>query len=248
MSTDKQIAQMLRLMASNEVVEVTNRWGSVKKLAGLAFIAEQFGFAYYGAEQSGANDGAVKMQLYRDPSPYAQQRAAATWAQFPQAGNGGPLPGIQPGGKLKPVPEAAPAVELLKARINFDLTGKSAEKRMMWGAIGFTVGGAIGVARGDFFGLTMGIGLGLWAFCMALLGFGFIWTRRRNQKYAALLASAGFVPVRDETGRTRFLRPDQQLPGHANPFANPYGAGPAPQGRNPYSGGPQGAAPYGPPQ
>ncbi|WP_327358567.1 hypothetical protein [Streptomyces sp. NBC_01304] len=208
----RQISKMFQLMASGEAVELTSPMASVKKLAKLAFIAEQFGYQYADATQSGGQNNALKMLILPDQSPAAQQRAAQNWAQFPQAGSDGPLPPFQPD-----------AMELLKARINFDLTGKSAEKRMIWGAVGITAGSAYGaVSAGD--GAVFVIAA--WAGLMVLLGAGFVWTRKRNAKFAALLQSAGFTPVPDETGRVRLVPPGGQLPGHGNPFGGP---GPIPQ-------------------
>ncbi|MEW2581698.1 hypothetical protein [Streptomyces virginiae] len=39
-------------------------------------------------------------------------------------------------------------------------------------------------------------------------------------KPLAALTSAGFVPVRDGSGRQSFLRPGRQLPGRTRPFAS----------------------------
>ncbi len=116
------------------------------------------------------------------------------------------------------------AFELLKARINFDLTGKSAEKRIGYGALGVSVGSVIiayrlGGTSDDFV-----IAAVIWLALMAILGIGFVVTRKRNAKFAARLQAAGFAPVTDETGRVRYLPPGGRMPGHGNPFgAGPYG-------------------------
>lgn len=240
----RQIRKMFQLMGSGEAVELTSAMASVKKLSRLACIAEQFGYQYVDTRQSGGRNGALKMYIVPDPSPYAQQRAAQNRAQYPQAANDGPLPDCPPD-----------ALDLLKARINFDLTGKSAEKRMALGAVGITVGVLIAALRtGDSTWAA-----GFWVFAMALLGIGIVVTRKRNAKFAARLQAAGFVQYADETGRVRFLPPGTQLPGQGNPFANgapagPYGQG-APAGPpagaygqqqpGPYGAPPQQAAPYG---
>lgn len=240
----RQIRKMFQLMGSGEAVELTSAMASVKKLSRLACIAEQFGYQYVDTRQSGGRNGALKMYIVPDPSPHAQQRAAQNRAQYPQAANDGPLPDCPPD-----------ALDLLKARINFDLTGKSAEKRMALGAVGITVGVLIAALRtGDSTWAA-----GFWVFAMVLLGIGVVVTRKRNAKFAARLQSAGFVQYADETGRVRFLPPGTQLPGQGNPFANgapagPYGQG-APAGPpagaygqqqpGPYGAPPQQAAPYG---
>ncbi|MFD2690295.1 hypothetical protein ACFS5L_36425 [Streptomyces phyllanthi] len=202
----RQTRKMLQLMASGEPVEVTSAMASVKKLARLAHTAQQFGYEYADVRQGGGNSGALKMLIVPDPAPQARQRAAQNRARYPNAGDGVSLPPI--------VPEA---FELLKARINFDLTGKSAEKRMGFGALGLTVGMAIGVARAGEDGVPFVIAS--WLGLMAILGVGFVVTRKRNARFAARLRAAGFAQVTDETGRVRYLPPGGQLPGHGNPFA-----------------------------
>ncbi|WP_055611323.1 hypothetical protein, partial [Streptomyces phaeochromogenes] len=216
--SNRQVQKMFQLMASGEAVEVTSPMASVKKLARLAFVAQQFGYEYADVRQGGGHNGALKMLIVPDPGPHARQRAAQNWAQFPQAASGGPLPPFVPD-----------ALELLKARINFDLTGKSAEKRMLYGALGGTLGCVVLALRtgGDGVAFT-GSGI-VWALLVGVLGIGFAVTRKRNAKFAARLRAAGFTPVTDETGRVRYLPHGAQLPGHANPF----GAGP-PSATGPY--------------
>jgi hypothetical protein len=203
---------MLRLMAGGEPVQVTSAMASVKKLAKLAFVAQQFGYEYADVRQGGANNSSLVMLIVPDPSPYARARAAQNWAQYPNAGDGVSLPPFVPD-----------ALELLKARINFDLTGRSTEKRMLFAAIGATVGaGAVAVQDGGGALLWAGI---LWVVLMGILGVGFVVNRRRNAKFAARLQAAGFMPVADESGRVRYLPPGAlgQLPGQGNPFAQqPY--------------------------
>ncbi len=128
----RQTRKMLQLMASGEPVELTSAMASVKKLARLAFTAQQFGYEYADVRQGGGNNSQLKMLIVPDPSPQARARAAQNRAQYPNAGDGVSVPPLVPD-----------AFELLKARINFDLTGKSGEKRMGYGAIGVSIGCAI---------------------------------------------------------------------------------------------------------
>ncbi|MET8668376.1 hypothetical protein [Streptomyces tendae] len=239
----RQTQKMLQLMASGEPVQLTSRMSSVKKLAKLAFVAQQFGYEYADVRQSGGNNAALTMLLVPDPSPQARTRAAQNWAQYPNAGDGVSLPPLVPD-----------AFELLKARINFDLTGKNAQKNMGYGALGGTVACVViafreGGSSDDF--VLSGI---IWLVLMVALGLGFLVTRKRNAKFAARLQAAGFMPVADETGRVRYLPPGGQLPGHGNPFGaapggygqpapGPYGAQPPQQ---PYGGPPQAPQPYAP--
>ncbi|EFL32494.1 integral membrane protein [Streptomyces viridochromogenes DSM 40736] len=212
---------MLRLMASGEPVELTSPMASVKKLARLAFIAQQFGYEYADVRQSSGRNGALTMLVLPDPSPQARARAGQNWAQYPNASDGVSLPPLVPD-----------AFELLKARINFDLTGKNAEKRMGYAALGVTVGCVVlalrsGGESSDF--VAAGV---VWLLVMAVFGIGLLVTRRRNAKFAARLQAAGFTPVREESGRLRYLPPGAQPPGQGNPF-----------GGGPYAGGPYGGAP-----
>ncbi|MCP3771332.1 hypothetical protein [Streptomyces sp. MAR25Y5] len=210
----RQTRKMLRLMASGEPVELTSAMASVKKLARLAFIAQQFGYEYADVRQGGGNDNQLKMLIVPDPDPQARARAAQNWAQYPNAGDGVSVPPLVPN-----------AFELLKARINFDLTGKSAEKGLAIGALAATIGCGAMVVRfeGESSGLV--IAGGVWLLLMAFLGVGLVVTRKRNAKFAARLQAAGFTPVADGTGRVRYLPPGRRIPGHGNPFGNgPYGA------------------------
>ncbi|GAA2762841.1 hypothetical protein GCM10010103_18820 [Streptomyces paradoxus] len=217
----RQMQKMLRLMASGEPVELTSPMASVKKLARLAFVAQQFGYEYADVRQSSGRNGALTMLLLPDPSPQARARAGQNWARYPDAADGVSVPPVVPD-----------AFELLKARINFDLTGKNAEKRMGYGALGVTIGCAIlgfrfGGQSDDF--VAAGV---VWVLLMAVFGIGLVVTRKRNAKFAARLQAAGFLPVTDENGRTRYLPPGAQPPGQGNPFApGPY----AQQAPGPYA-------------
>ncbi|MFD9442249.1 hypothetical protein ACFWBR_29135 [Streptomyces sp. NPDC060006] len=238
--SSRQVRKMFQLMAGGEPVELTSPMASVKKLARLAYIAEQFGYQYADVRQGGGNNSALKMLIVPDASPQARARAAQNWAQFPQASGGGPLPPFVPD-----------ALELLKARINFDLTGKSAEKRMAWGAVGFTVGCVILALRTGGDGIDFAVSGVFWVVLMGVLGLGLVVTRKRNAKFAARLQAAGFIPVTDETGRVRYLSqglqmPGGQLPGSApgqgNPFGAQYGQQSGHQYGSPY-GNPHGVPP-----
>ncbi|WP_079661916.1 hypothetical protein [Streptomyces sp. 3214.6] len=210
----QQVQNMLRLMAGGGPVELTSPMASVKKLARLAFVAQQFGYEYADVRQGGSRGSALKMLIVPDPAPQARARAAQNWAQYPNVSDGVSLPPVVPD-----------AFELLKARINFDLTGKNAEKRMGYGALGVTAGCAIlGVRLGgtntDFIAAAV-----TWVVLMGVFGIGFVVTRHRNAKFAARLQAAGFARVTDETGRVRYLPPGA-MAGYGQ---SPYGGGfPAP--------------------
>ncbi|MGY4982901.1 hypothetical protein ACWCYL_38135 [Streptomyces sp. 900105755] len=197
----RQVRKMFQLMASGEPVELTNAWASVKKLARLAFVAQQFGYEYADARHTGSRNNVLKLLIVPDHSPQGRARAAQNWAQYPNAADGVSLPPLVPD-----------AVELLKARIQFDLTGKNAEKRMLLGAGGITLGLVLAAARaGGSAGAFVVSGV-VWAVLMAVMGLGFFVTRGRNAKFAQRLQAAGFVPVTGEGGRVRYLPPGTPMP------------------------------------
>ncbi|MEU9209460.1 hypothetical protein AB0D27_16295 [Streptomyces sp. NPDC048415] len=200
----RQVRKMFQLMASGEPIELTSAMASVKKLGRLAFIAQQFGYEYADVRQGSGRNSSLRMLIVPDHSPQAQARAAQNWAQFPRAADGESLPPVVPD-----------ALELLKARINFDLTGKNAEKRMALGALGLTLGVGLALVRTGGSGVVP-ILIG-WLCLIAILGIGFVVTRKRNAKFAARLQAAGFTPVTEEGGRVRYLPPTpyaQQVAGH----------------------------------
>ncbi|MFE2061511.1 hypothetical protein ACFXDH_03785 [Streptomyces sp. NPDC059467] len=200
MST-RQVRKMFQLMASGEPVELTNAWSSVKKLARLAFVAQQFGYEYADARHTGSRNNVLKMLIVPDHSPQGRARAAQNWAQYPNAADGVSLPPLVPD-----------AVELLKARIQFDLTGRNAERRMLFGAGGITLGLVLAAARaGGSVGAFFVAGV-VWVVLMAVMGLGFFVTRGRNAKFAQRLQAAGFMPVTGEGGRVRYLPPGTPMP------------------------------------
>lgn len=215
MGSSQKVSRMMRQIASQDEVRITSRTG-IGKLPRLVLVAEQFGFMYADAREKGENK-VTEVLLVRDPSPAAQQRAAETMARHPQAGNGGDLPGMQPGDKLKPLPDAKAHLELIKARINVDLTDRRAEKRIFVGAGLFTAAMLFGQVTDGIIDPVFASPI-TWGVVMVVLALGFVYTRRRNARFVARLQEAGFTAVRDEQGNTRYLPPGGQLPGHANPF------------------------------
>ncbi|GGV69363.1 hypothetical protein GCM10010294_26160 [Streptomyces griseoloalbus] len=144
-----------------------------------------------------------------DPAPEARARASRNRARYPGAADGGELPRLAP-----------EAVELLKARITFDITTMYTDRQLIL----LTASCAVPLALTIGFALDSGataVGLAglVWAALMALLPVGFAVNRRFEAKYAALLRAAGFTPVTEPEGRLRYLPPGGRLPGHANPFA-----------------------------
>ncbi|MBQ0828980.1 hypothetical protein [Streptomyces tagetis] len=210
----RQTQKLLRMMAGGEPIELTSPMASVRKLARLACLAQQFGYEYADVRQGSGRNAALTMLLVPDPAPQARSRAVQNWAQYPNAHDGVSLP-----------PLAPDAVELLKARINYDLTGKNAEKRMGYGAVGVTVGCVILALRAGGDGGAFAMAGIIWFLVVALLGVGLVVTRKRNAKFGARLHASGFRPVPDETGRVRYLPPGPRPAGQGNPFAGASGPG-----------------------
>ncbi|MEU3895180.1 hypothetical protein [Streptomyces sp. NPDC045251] len=206
----RHVRRMLRQMASGEPVEVAPAMATTKTFTRLAFVAQQFGYAYADIRQGGGPQGnGYVMLIVPDPSPRARARAARNWALYPNAIDGGALPPL--------VPER---VELLKARITFDLTAMYGSRQLLVlsGVAALPLAVPFGFVLGS--GATaVGIACVVWAALMSLTPIGFAVNRRYRRKCAALLQDAGFTLVTDETGRLRCVPPDGQLPGHGNPFA-----------------------------
>ncbi|MEU2426068.1 hypothetical protein ABZ619_34520 [Streptomyces sp. NPDC007851] len=256
----RQVRKMFQLMASGEPVELTNAWASVKKLARLAFVAQQFGYEYADARRTGSRNSVLKLLIVPDHSPQGRARAAQNRAQYPNAADGVSLPPLVPD-----------AVELLKVRIQFDLTGKNAEKRLLFSAGVITLGLVFAAVRnGGGTGPVVISGV-VWIIAMAVMGLGFFVTRGRHAKFAQRLQAAGFMPVTGEGGRVRYLPPGTPIPvqqgsvqqgsvqqGSMQHFQyqpqyqppqqpGPYGPyAPPPQPTGPYAAPQQPAGPYAP--
>ncbi|MFI7358675.1 hypothetical protein ACIBTP_32685 [Streptomyces avidinii] len=91
MFTERQISAMLGQIARQDVVEIGPEQ-TVARVAALAHVAEQYGYAYDRAHRTGHNGMLILVRMYRDPHPQARAREAATIAAHPQAGNGGTVP------------------------------------------------------------------------------------------------------------------------------------------------------------
>ncbi|MEV1066231.1 hypothetical protein [Streptomyces sp. NPDC050263] len=206
----RQVRKMLRQMASGEPVRVTSAMASMKKLTRLAFIAQQFGYEYADVTQGGGPQGnGYVMLIVPDPGPQARARAEQNRARYPNAADGGALPPF--------VPEA---LDLLKARMAFDLSTRYTEKQLIAiGGTGFTVMAAAFAFRFAAHTTALVVAGVVWAVLMALMPVGLVVGRRYRAKNAALLEAAGFTSVTDLAGRLRYVPPGGRLPGHGNPFA-----------------------------
>lgn len=215
MSVERHVAAMLQQIArQQDIVEIAPQ-GTPRKAAVLAHVAEQYGYTYGIAYRTGFKNSLVQVRMYRDPRPEARVREAATLTAHPQAGNGGTMPGLARG-SLKALPEAAGAVAVLKDLVTFDVmalyVGDRRQKAICYvGCVALT--GFLLLDKPPVEALVSGGAVAL------ALTVAFRVGAVRRATIARRLTAAGFHEVRDEQGCRRFLRPGQQLPGHANPFA-----------------------------
>ncbi|MEU5148567.1 hypothetical protein [Streptomyces yangpuensis] len=215
MSVERHIAGLLQQIArQQDIVEIAPQ-GSTAKAAALAQVAEQYGYTFGTAYRTGFRNSLVQVRMYRDPRPDARVREAATITAHPQAGNGGTVPGLAQG-SLKPLPEAAGAVAVLKDLIAFDVMALYIADRSQK-VMGYLACAVLTVIllidKTPIEAVASGGAVAL------LLTVAFEVGAIRRRKIAQRLTAAGFFSVRDEQGSLRFLRPGQQLPGHSNPFA-----------------------------
>jgi hypothetical protein len=119
--TERRVATLLRQLATRDVVVLDDTGVSSRALAALTYIAVQYGFRYDGANRTGQT---LQVRLVRDPSPEARERGTAALGRLAA----GRTPGMRPG-TLKPLPDVAPAVELFRARIEFDALDEDPDLR-----------------------------------------------------------------------------------------------------------------------
>ncbi|GGQ41404.1 MULTISPECIES: hypothetical protein [Streptomyces] len=215
MSIERHTAGLLQQIARQEAIVEIAPQGSTPKAAALAHVAEQYGYTYGIAYRTGFKNSLVQVRMYRDPRPEARVREAATITAHPQAGNGGTVPGLERG-SLKPLPEAVGAVAVLKDLITFDVMALYVADRSQK-VMGYLACAALTVLLLIDKSPVEAVASGGAVALLFTVAFNVGAIRRRQ--IAQRLTAAGFFAVRDEQGTQRFLRPGQQLPGHANPFA-----------------------------
>ncbi|MBA2948199.1 hypothetical protein [Streptomyces himalayensis] len=199
---DRQISALLRQVASQDVVELIHPFAEWKTFGALVHIAECYGFRYAEVRHVGRQKE-IRIFLVRDTSPAAQQRAAANAAAYPQAGGGGPVPGMHPG-TLVPLPEAEADVDLVTTLIRYDAAGSAVNRKqlmtMAWGSAGLFL--LLALLTGKF-AVLLPLAVLTPVFLLGSLRIG----TARREKLGQRLAAAGCTPVRDEYGRDRFARP-----------------------------------------
>ncbi|MGW0595979.1 hypothetical protein ACWD11_02405 [Streptomyces sp. NPDC002776] len=199
---DRHVTALMRQLASQDVVELVHPLAEWETLGALAYIAECYGFRYADVRHVGRQK-TLYVRMVRDADPRARQRAVANAAAFPQAGAGGPVPGMYQG-SLTPVPEAQPDVDLIATLIRYDALGAAANRKqlitMSWAFPLLFV--LLAAVTGKFAVL-----LTLAALTPAFLLITLRVNEARRAKLAERLRAAGCTPARDERGRDTYVRP-----------------------------------------
>lgn len=198
---DHHITALMRQIASQDAVELFHPNARLQTLSALVYIAECYGFRYADVRRVGKHKH-LHVYLVRDTDPRAQARAAANAAAFPQAGGGGPVPGMRQG-SLTPLPEAQADVDLITALLRYDTLGTANRRQLItraWGSAALF--GLMAPITGKYAVL---LPLAVLVPAFVLGGLRVNTTRRAT--LARQLTAAGCAPVRDEHGRERYVRP-----------------------------------------
>ncbi|MFF6876954.1 MULTISPECIES: hypothetical protein [unclassified Streptomyces] len=165
---------------------------SWRKFAAFAYVVEQYGYRY---------DGLSPLSPKGSPNPYfafrrmpdAAERAARTAARYPDAPDGGPLPGMRPGGhRLRPLPEARRDVDLLHARIMVDYS-RTHRRRGLIALLLIPLVLLIPLSQTGFSGPALLVCAAVWLFFAGLWALGLLIARRRHRKYGEMLRAAGIT-------------------------------------------------------
>jgi hypothetical protein len=205
---------MLQQIArQQDIIEIAPQ-GTTRKAAALAHVAEQYGYLYGTAYRTGYKNSLVQVRMHRDPRPDARTREAATISRHPQAGNGGTVPGLTQG-SLRPLPEAAAAVAVLKDLVTFDvmalyIADRTHKTLTYLACAALTLLLLIDTPLLE----ALASGAAVTLLCAAAFKTGTL----RREKITQRLTDAGYLAIHDEHGNLRFLPPQQQAPGHTSTF------------------------------
>ncbi|WP_406171111.1 hypothetical protein [Streptomyces sp. NBC_00996] len=203
MGVERHIRALLREDERGaETFTFQSPWNSKRKFAAYAYIAEQYGYVYAGLEPTLSGSARPVFLFRRNPSPEARERAAATRAQYPSAPRGGPTPGMKPvASGLRPLPKVRPAVDLLHARIEVDLSGDVQRKRTLPFLFIAPILIVIALAKIGFTATSVAVGAFVWLAVFGLYFLGLWMARRRYAKYAQILDAAGRGVTGDDSPR-----------------------------------------------
>ncbi|MBZ6289861.1 hypothetical protein ACWF8U_03090 [Streptomyces olivaceus] len=186
-----QLTALLRDGAQGaERHDARNLQRSWRKFAAFAYVAEQYGYRY---------DGLSPLSPKGSPNPYfafrrlpdAPERAAWSAQHYPAAPEGGPLPGMRPGGsRLRPLPEVQHDVDLLHARIMVDYS-RTHRRRGLTALLVILVAMLIPLSQTGFSAQSLLVCGAVWLFFAALWLAGLVIARRRQAKYSRALRDSG---------------------------------------------------------
>ncbi|MEN3585306.1 hypothetical protein AAH978_14270 [Streptomyces sp. ZYX-F-203] len=163
---------------------------SRKKFASFAYVAEQYGYEY-GGLSSLSPGGSPNPYFDFRRMPDAARRAERTAERYPDALDGGRLPGMRPGrDRLTPLPEARHAVGLLHARIEVDYSGTQ-RKRGLVQLLILPLVLLIPLSQFGFTATSVTVCAGAWAVAAGLWALGAALARRRRARYSGMLERAG---------------------------------------------------------
>ncbi|MDI6519200.1 hypothetical protein QMA61_23730 [Streptomyces coelicoflavus] len=186
-----QLAALLRDGAQSlQQHEARNLQRSWRRFAAFAYVAEQYGYRY---------NGLSPLSPIGSPNPYfafrrlpdAPERAAWSAQHYPAAPEGGPLPGMRPGGsRLRPLPEVQQEVDLLHARIVVDYS-RTHRRRGLTALLVLLVAMLIPLSQTGFSAQSLLVCGAVWLFFAALWLTGLVIARRRYAKYSRVLRDSG---------------------------------------------------------
>ncbi|MBQ0883974.1 hypothetical protein KBZ94_03360 [Streptomyces sp. RM72] len=186
-----QLRALLRDGAAGaERHDARNLQRSWRKFAAFAYVAEQYGYRY---------EGLSTLSPKGSPNPYfafrrlpdASERAAWSTQHHPAAPEGGPLPGMRPGGsRLRPLPEVQHDVDLLHARIMVDYS-RTHRQRGLTALLVLLVAMLIPLSQTGFSAQSLLVCGTVWLFFAALWLTGLFIARRRYVKYSRVLRDSG---------------------------------------------------------
>ncbi|WP_159027576.1 MULTISPECIES: hypothetical protein [unclassified Streptomyces] len=205
----RRVRRMVAELASGEPVNVRRHMTTLTGLAELAALAEPFGYEYAGLTRETGLQGNTTFTLHLVPDPRrpARERAAQSWAAYPQAAERGPLP---------PVP--AQRLDMLKARVRFDLTAQMTDRqrtRLAFCMLAFWSLLTMLRLHGSHTALVVIVVV--WVVLVPLIPYGIRRNHRVRARYAAILDAAGYVRTTDAQGLPRYLLPGGRHPGRFDP-------------------------------
>ncbi|MEW1998228.1 hypothetical protein ACFWFH_11210 [Streptomyces coelicoflavus] len=186
-----QLAALLRDgTQSLQQHEARNLQRSWRRFAAFAYVAEQYGYRYNGLSPLSPTGSPNPYFAFRR-LPDAPERAAWSAQHYPAAPEGGPLPGMRPGGsRLRPLPEVQQEVDLLHARIVVDYS-RTHRRRGLTALLVLLVAMLIPLSQTGFSAQSLLVCGAVWLFFAALWLTGLVIARRRYAKYSRVLRDSG---------------------------------------------------------